>query len=82
MLGICLGKDSKNMRKQGTKFFTQVANLVLLSAISLAKTVSVNAEPAPIFKPILRDIENQLPKSRHIKLLFLFLTRENEFLKL
>ena len=56
------------MRKQGIRFFTQVAIVALFSATSLTKIVSVNAEPASIFKAIIRDIQNQLPKEMVMRL--------------
>lgn len=56
------------MKEQKIKFLATVTSLVLLSATSLAKHVSVNAEPAPIFTPILRDIQNQLPKGMVMRL--------------
>jgi hypothetical protein len=56
------------MKKQKIKFLATVTSLLLLSTVSLAKNVSVNAEPAPIFTPILRDIQNQLPKGMVMRL--------------
>ena len=56
------------MKKQKIKFLATVTSLALLSTASLAKYVSVNAEPAPIFTPSLREIQNQLPKGMVMRL--------------
>lgn len=56
------------MRKQKRNFLATVTSLVLFSTVLLTKNVSVNSEPAPIFTPILRDIQNQLPKGMVLRL--------------
>lgn len=46
---------------KGRSLFGLMVSLGILGAGVLAKPQSTIAEPAAIFKPILRDIPNQLP---------------------
>lgn len=48
--------------------FGLMVSLGILGAGVLAKPQSTFAEPAPIFKPILKDIQNQLPRGMVMRL--------------
>jgi hypothetical protein len=45
-----------------------MVSLAILSVGSLTRMQSAEAEPAPMFRPILRDIQNQIPKGMVMRL--------------
>ncbi|MGB5962594.1 MAG: hypothetical protein WBG73_18150 [Coleofasciculaceae cyanobacterium] len=53
---------------KGRSLFGLMMSLGIFGAGVLAKPQSTIAEPAPIFKPILRDIQNQLPRGMAMRL--------------
>jgi hypothetical protein len=53
---------------KGRSLFGFMVSLTVLGAGALAKPQSTIAEPAPIFRPILRDLQNQLPRGMVMRL--------------
>ncbi|MFB8788084.1 MAG: hypothetical protein U7123_04385 [Potamolinea sp.] len=53
---------------KGRSLFGLMVSLGILGTGVLAKPQATIAEPAPIFKPILRDIQNQLPRGMVMRL--------------
>ena len=52
----------------GRSIFSLIATLAILGIGAFIKPQSVSAEPASIFRPILRDIQNQLPRGMVMRL--------------
>lgn len=53
---------------KGSSIFSLMASLAILGIGAFIKPPPANAEPAPIFRPLLRDIQAQLPRDMVMRL--------------
>ncbi|MEG4202704.1 hypothetical protein QUA20_02055 [Microcoleus sp. Pol7_A1] len=53
---------------KGISIFSLMASLAILGIGAFIKPPPANAEPAPIFRPLLRDIQAQLPRDMVMRL--------------
>lgn len=53
---------------KGRLLFSLIVSLAILGVGVLTRNQPANAEPAPIFRPLLRDIQTQLPRGMVMRL--------------